>query len=71
MKEQIKLIDQKSGETAVGELENATNEWLKRNAGKQIIDISLVWYPSYQRSATGGMAGWIILIRYRSREGSA
>ena len=62
--EQIKIISQESGAFAIPELERTANQWLKENAGKEILDIQII-FETEGKMVKLEPRGWLVLIRYR------
>ncbi len=63
--QQIKLISQQTGSFALVNLENEANDWLKENSDKDLVDVSIISYPSEPTHGELGRMGWIIMIRYQ------
>lgn len=50
---------------AIGMLEEEANKWLKENSDKDLVDVSIISYPSEPQHADLGRMGWMIMIRYQ------
>lgn len=63
--DQIQLISQIMGTATLVQLQEDANVWLRDNADKEIVDISIISHPAQPDVAPElGGVGWIIMIRY-------